>query len=302
VPFRVRPGDDVSCLNLYAPQEPRILGAPRSFLQGARFSFQDSLASTPTLEQNPWLLLESEVQDGAIPAIGDANTIQYILHLGVGRDLTLQQRDGTQIRLRLVAALRGSLFQGELLISEENFLRAFPEQQGFRFFLIDAPPDQSKSVVQILEERLADWGFGTESSLERLAAYHRVENTYLSTFQSLGGLGLLLGTVGLATVLLRNVLERRRELALLRAVGYRRKILSGIIVSENLMMLVWGLGCGTICALLAILPALNARGVDFPAVMIGIILAAVLVVGLAASYLAVLTAFRPPLLNTLRSE
>ena len=52
---------------------------------------------------------------------------------------------------------------------------------------------------------------------DRIAAFHRVENTYLSTFQSLGALGLLLGTAGLAAVLLRNVLERRRELALLRA-------------------------------------------------------------------------------------
>jgi len=35
------------------------------------------------------------------------------------------------------------------------------------------------------------------STPEKLAAFHRVENTYLSTFQALGGLGLLLGTLGL---------------------------------------------------------------------------------------------------------
>jgi len=33
-----------------------------------------------------------------------------------------------------------------------------------------------------------------------------VENTYLATFQALGGLGLLLGALGLAVVLLRSVL------------------------------------------------------------------------------------------------
>ena len=72
---------------------------------------------------------------------------------------------------------------------------------------------------------------------KRLAAYHRVENSYLSTFQSLETLGLILGTAGLATVLLRNVLERRKKLALLRAVGFRRQILSVIIVAENLILL-----------------------------------------------------------------
>jgi hypothetical protein len=302
VPFRVRPGDDASCLNLYAPQEPRILGAPHSFLARARFSFQDSLASTPLQQQNPWLLLESEARDGTIPAIGDANTIEYILHLAVGRDLSVRRSNGAPVRLRLVAALRDSIFQGELLISEASFLRAFPEQEGFRFFLIDVPPVQSASMVQPLEERLSDWGFSVESSREWLAAYHQVENTYLSTFQSLGALGLILGTVGLAAVLLRNVLERRRELALLRAVGYRRRILSGIIVAENLVLLIWGLACGTICSSLAILPALHARGVTFPAAMVGLILVAVLFVGSTSSVLAVLAAFRSPLLEALRSE
>ena len=302
VPFRLRPGDDVSCLNLYAPQEPRILGAPHSFLASARFAFEDSLATTAAEKRNPWLLLEAEAKDGIIPAIGDANTIRHILHLEVGRELVLRRNGGAPVRLRLVAALRDSLFQGELLISETNFLRLFPEQEGFRFFLLDAPPDHSASLARALEERLGDWGFIVESSLERLAAYHRVENTYLSTFQSLGTLGLVLGTVGLATVLLRNVLERKKELALLRAVGYRRQVLSGIIVAENLVLLVSGIVCGTACALVAILPALHARGAPFPAAMVSLMLVAVLLIGLTSSILAVLAAFRSPLLDALRSE
>jgi len=302
VPFRERPGDDASCLNLYAPQEPKILGASHSFLAEGRFSFQDSLASTPAQKENPWLLLESGSQDEAIPAIGDANTIQYILHLSIGQEITVRGSNGTPVRLRLVAALRNSIMQGELVISEANFLRAFPEQEGYRFFLLNAPAQSAAALVQPLMERMADWGFNVKSSRERLAAYQAVENAYLSTFQSLGALGLILGTAGLATVLLRNVLERRRELALLRAVGYRRQILSVIIVAENVVLMVCGLACGTICALLAILPALHARGVTFPIAMVGAILVSVLVVGLASSILAVIAAFHSPLLEALRSE
>ncbi|MBZ5496291.1 MAG: ABC transporter permease [Acidobacteriia bacterium] len=302
VPFRERPGDDTSCLNLYAPQEPRILGAAHSFLAGGRFSFQDSTASTPEEKRNPWLLLESTPRDGAIPAIGDANTVQYILHLSVGRELTVRQSDGTPARLRLVAALRDSILQGELVISEANFLRAFPDREGYHFFLLDVAPGKAASLIQPLMEILADWGFDVESSGERLAAYHRVENTYLSTFQSLGALGLILGTAGLATVLLRNVLERRHELALLRAVGYRRQVLSAIIIAENIVLMTWGLACGTVCALLAIAPALHARGGSVPFVMGGWILIAVLTVGLASSFLAAAAAFRAPVLGALRSE
>ena len=58
----------------------------------------------------------------------------YVLHLKLGEEFVL---DG--VRFRIVAALQDSLFQSELLISEENFLRLYPEVEGFRFFLLKAP-------------------------------------------------------------------------------------------------------------------------------------------------------------------
>ena len=300
--FRERPGDDTSCLNLYAPQEPRILGAPHEFLTAGRFGFQDSLASSPEQQQNPWLLLESPPQNGVIPAIADANTIQYILHLSIGSEISVRGSKGNPVRIRLVAALKNSIFQGELLISEANFLRAFPEQEGYRFFLLSAPQNSAAEIMQTLKERLSDWGFNIESTRERLEAYNQVENTYLSTFQSLGSLGLILGTVGLAGILLRNVLERRQELALLRAIGYRKKVLSGIILAENIVLILWGLATGTICAFLAILPAIHSRGGSIPFVMTAWILIGVLSVGIVSSFFASLAAFRLPLLTSLRSE
>ncbi len=77
-------------------------------------------------------------------------------------------------------------------------------------------------MTTLLEDRLSDFGVDVTDTRARLTAYHQVENTYLSTFQALGALGLLLGTFGLAAVLARNVLERRRELGLLGAIGFTR--------------------------------------------------------------------------------
>ena len=99
---------------------------------------------------------------------------------------------------------------------------------------------------------------------ERLAAFHRVENTYLSTFQALGGLGLLLGTVGLATVMFRNVLERRRELGLLRAVGYDTRRMTIMILAEAAFVLGTGMAAGAGCAAIAIAPAWLGRGGALP--------------------------------------
>ncbi|HXM42551.1 MAG TPA: ABC transporter permease, partial [Bryobacteraceae bacterium] len=293
VPFRLRPGDDTSCLNLYQPRNPRILAPPAAFLRNAHFAFQDSTPHTA----NPWLLLESQPAGGAVPAIADANSMTYVLHRKLGEDFIL---NGT--RFRIVAALQNSIFQSELLVSEKNFLRLFPDVEGYRFFLLDVSPQRAQEVTGTLEEALSDYGFDIQSTEARLAGFHKVENTYLATFSSLGALGLVLGTVGLAAILLRNVLERRRELALLRAVGYRPSDLGAMVLMENLLLLLLGLATGTVCALLAIAPAVALRGGQLPVASLGVLLAAVLVTGIGASLVATRAALRSPLLAALRSE
>jgi putative ABC transport system permease protein len=301
--FRARAGDDASCLNLYQPRDPRILAPAGNFIQQGRFSFQDSLAKTTEQKGNPWLLLDSAFSDGAIPAMGDANSITYVLHRKLGEDVVINSTAGGHpVRLRLVAALADSIFQGELLISEQNFLRLFPNQPGYRFFLLDVPRENAADIPGALEAALTDYGFDVTSTAEHLAAFHRVENTYISTFQMLGALGLLLGTFGLAAVLVRNVLERRREMALLQAVGYRRRNLGLVILAENALLLVGGLAIGAVCALIAVIPAIVSRGGHLAALSMAGWLAIILITGLAAAGLATLAMIRLPLVPALRAE
>ena len=299
VQFRLKPGDDASCLNLYQPRNPRVLGVDDEFMRSNRFSFQSSLANSSQETENPWLLLNREFEPGVVPVVADANSINYVLHLKLGEDLFLSTNAGS-VRLRIVGALTDSIFQSELLMSEQNFLRLFPHEEGFRYFLVDAP--QAEPIAQLLEDRLADFGLDAVATGDRLANFHRVENTYLSTFQMLGALGLLLGTVGMAAVLLRNVLERRRELALLRAFGYNSSHFTLMVVAENAFLLIAGLLTGTICALLAITPVFIERGGRLPNISLGVLLLAVLISGLIASLLATWAALRTPLLSSLRAE
>ena len=300
--FRVRPGEDASCLNLYQAKDPRLLAPDGAFVAEGRFGFGRTMANTEAEAANPWLLLDRVFDDGAVPTIADATSLAYALHLSVGDDFMLNPDSDNPIRLRIVAALEDSIFQSELIIGERNFVRLFPAHEGYRFFLVDAPLGQTAEMTAMLEDRLADYGFDVTSAPERLAAFHRVENTYLATFQTLGALGLLLGTFGLGTVLLRNVLERRRELALLRAVGYDTGHVSVMVLVENGLLLFGGLGAGTVCALVAIAPAWIERGGQFPILSLGGLLLAVALAGVVSSLVATIVAVRSPLLAALRSE
>jgi putative ABC transport system permease protein len=304
-PFRLLPGDDTSCLNLYEPRSPRILGASRAFIDSGRFAFQASLASSDAERANPWLLLDKQMagdRGRVVPVIADANSITYVLHKNLGDDIIIN-RDGRPVRLRLVAALADSIFQSELLMSDTSFRTLFAGQDGYRFLLVDVAPDRAARVASAIEQGGRDLGANAVMTVERLGEFHRVENTYISTFQALGGLGLLVGTLGLAAVLLRNVLERRRDLALLGAVGYRKAHVFVIVLAENVLLLGWGLAIGTCCALIAVAPAVAERGARLPMPAGSwLVLAAVFVTGLLSSIAATAAALRAPLLGALRAE
>ncbi len=306
MPFRVQPGEDASCLNAYQTRTPTILGAPHAMIERGGFKFIGG-------HGNPWTLLEQPADDQSIPVFGDMNTLQYSLHKGPGDVISVVDAQQRPKLLKIVGMLDGSVFQGVLLMSEENFLKLYPDRDGYEYFLVESledamvhssnnPRETAARISDVLETGLRDYGFDAEPVAERLTDFLAVQNTYLSTFQTLGGLGLLLGTLGLATVMLRNVLERRGELALLRAVGFRAADLAKLVLSENAFLLVWGLLTGTVSALLAMTPHLWSIGADVPWGSLFTILASVFVVGMTAALLAVIEAVRTPLISALRSE
>jgi ABC-type antimicrobial peptide transport system permease subunit len=157
-------------------------------------------------------------------------------------------------------------------------------------------------VKDLLQTALAGRGFSATTSAEKLAGYLAIENTYLSTFQALGGLGLVLGSLGLAVVLLRSVWERQGELALLQALGYRHGSLNRLILIENATLLGLGLVVGAAAALLSVAPQLVAGTATLPWGRLSFLLGLVVVVGLTATVLATWAALRQPLQPALRRE
>jgi ABC-type antimicrobial peptide transport system permease subunit len=157
-------------------------------------------------------------------------------------------------------------------------------------------------VKASLEASLAEQGFEATTTASRLASYLAVENTYLSTFQALGGFGLLLGALGMAVVLLRGVWERRGELALLRALGFRHRALAWLVLSENGFLLMLGVGAGTLAAILAVAPHWLAGAGEIPWLRVLTLVILVLATGLAAATAAVASSLRASLIPALRRE
>jgi putative ABC transport system permease protein len=301
VQLRVHEGDDASCLNLNQVRNPRILAVrPEEFAERGAFSFVDR----PPLQEgeNPWSLLEAPAEPGVIPAVVDQTVLTWSLHKSVGDTLTYTDERGRKFDIKLVASLANSLFQGSVLISERNFIEHFPSSSGTRVFLVDSPASDSEAFARTIERAFRDYGLELEPAARRLAEFNKVQNTYLSIFLLLGGLGLVLGSFGMGLVVARNVLERRGELALLRAVGFSRGLLRRILLIEHLYLLGFGLAGGLIAALAAVLPVVLHRGTELPIGFLAVLIAAVAANGFLWTYFSVASTTRGNLLPALRNE
>ncbi len=307
VPLRVRDGDDASCLNLNRAQQPRLLGVrPELLAERHAFSFARVARGLP--REDPWRLL-APASSGttpsdaeAVPAIGDLSSILWAMGKRVGDTLTYTDERGQPFRVRIVAAVANSILQGSLVIDEAAFVRRFPSESGHRMFLVDALPERSPEVAAVLTRALRDVGFEVTPAVRLLESFNAVQNTYLGTFQVLGGLGLLLGSLGLGVLLLRNVLERRGELAILLAVGYRRHTLRHLLVWEHGTLLLGGLGAGVVSAAIAVLPSVLSPTAEVPYGSLSLTLGAVLLCGILWTLVAAAVALRGELLNALRQE
>jgi len=301
VQLRVRDGDDASCFNLNRAQRPRLLGVePAELQERGAFGFREVIEGAA--KEKGWELLNRDVEDGVVPAIGDYATVIWALGKGIGDELEYTDEKGRVFRLRLVGMINSSILQGSLIISEEKFREHFPSEDGYRMFLVDAPEQSAKAVSQVLSRDLSDFGFEVTSTVERLGAFSEVEDTYLSIFQLLGGLGLILGSVGLGLVVLRNMLERRGELAMMRAVGFEKSILKRLVVYEHWGLMVWGMAWGVVCAMTAVGPALQSPGTEVPYLSLALTVAAIGGSGLLWIWAATSLAMSGGLLEALRNE
>lgn len=256
--LRSNGGDDASCTNLYAAIRPTVFGVGPGFVRrgGFRFVTHARLAAGTT---NPWTLLEDGKPGGPIPAILDQATAQWALKLGgVGASFTLPSDDGGQTPpLEIVGLLEPGILQGAVIVSEASFTRLLPRQSGYGLALIDGsavPPQSRAAVPRAVAAAWADVGVSVQSTVDRLQSLYAVQNTFLSGFQMLGSLGLLLGTLGVAAVQIQGVFERLGMLAVLRSIGFTIGRVRRLIVLETLMLVAGGLLVGTALGWAALLP------------------------------------------------
>ncbi|HEY0866546.1 MAG TPA: FtsX-like permease family protein, partial [Fimbriimonas sp.] len=190
------PGEDASCLNLGKPTEPRIVAVPKGFRP-----FQIEPV-------NGW----ERLQENERALVGEGDTVRWSLGSDLGREFAVGGEKGT-----FVGLTKGGFLPGDLFVGESWFRRLYPERSVPSLFLASTP--NPEEVALALRRDLASAGADVRLVREELRAVRQVQNAYLMLFVGLGSLAMALGVLGMSAVALRRGAERRREFALLRALG-----------------------------------------------------------------------------------
>ncbi len=253
LPFRVGTGDDASCFNLNSVARPRLLATNTAALE-TRGSF--TIKSTAPGIEPSWKSLR---EGDALRAYIDETTLMWVLKKKPGDRIDYTDEQGNTFPVEIAGTLEGSVFQGSFIVDEQRFLQRYPSTGGYQLFLADTPValDETRSILQ---KSLTDLGATVTTTADRLAAFNSVENTYISIFNVLGGLGVILGAAGLGIVTARNLAERKNEFTQLHQIGISKKILRSLIIRETRQFILWAIGIGLLAAVISILPALPQTG------------------------------------------
>lgn len=298
-PFRrLVNSEEASCQNLNNATNPRILGTdPSPLASRESFRFSSSIdKSDPS-----WLLLNNVYDDKSIPVIGDQASVMWALKKKVGDTIEVTDGNGNSRKLKIVALLENSTLQGNLIISEKHFLEMYPNTGGYQTFLIDANVEDDQKLSKDLTKAFELRGFDLIDSNLRLANYSAVQNTYISIFSVLGGLGVLLGTVGVGAIIARSVLERRGELSLMRALGFNNKKIHNYILYEHLYLVLIGIFIGVISSIVSVIPsAFSSSSPPFNHLIL--IISSIIVGSCIFCYIATTLTIKGNLIQGIRSE
>jgi ABC-type antimicrobial peptide transport system permease subunit len=294
-------GEDASCLNLNRVSQPMLLGVnPEKLDQLKAFRFVNMVPEINP--DSPWLALGTETASHVISGFADQSVITWGLGKSLGDTLWFKDESGSRLGIRIAGGLENSVFQGNLLISDSLFRKYFPSAGRSRIMLMNGPVSKKSEIIASLETTFRDYGMMVTGTDERLAAFNAVENTYLSVFMLLGGLGVIIGTLGLGIVLLRNIQERRYQFAVMLSVGYRKIFLMKLLLAEYLFILFTGLMLGCLSAFVGILPSMLSPAFEMPVTTLTLILVLIILNGVCWIWFPLKTALKRNPIQSLRTE
>lgn len=201
--------------------------------------------ASPQVESGNAATVDAQLADGAVTlSTGFAES----KGLKVGDKLKLEGPQGSA-QLPIAALLKGnSVEASSVVMSLESFKQLFGSAGFANILVIAKTPDQRPQLAKQLDNLLAT-EYPAFESLSNQQVKDQIKsqiNQVFSIFYVIMLVAILVSLLGVVNTLLMSVLERTREIGLIRAIGSSRWQVRRMIVAESLLITTAGAVLGLI--------------------------------------------------------
>ncbi len=221
---------------------------------------------------------------------------------------------GKELRLTIVGILSDTVpySMAGISTSQRTLAAAFGDrvQPTVHLFTLRDGVD-AEATASALERKFLAHGLEADANAKLLADAVGANTTFTRLVQGFMGLGLIVGVAALGVISARSVVERRQQIGVLRALGFRRRMVQLSFMLESsfiaLTSIIVGTGLGLAVAFNVIndskrQPSWENMSFDVPWLNLGVIFLAVYLTALATTFAPALRASRVYPAEALRYE
>jgi putative ABC transport system permease protein len=277
----------------------------------------DAVRARPGLAVVDSLIVPRRDNWGFTAGLPDFRLSGFVFEEGTFEPIPVQIRDpqtGRSVRLTIIGVLADTApFEMIGLSTSQSMLAAaFPGRVAPTIHYFDLAPgvDAEQAVAQLESAFLAN-GLEAQSIASVVDDAMAANRTFNRLIQGFMGLGLIVGVAALGVISARAVVERRQQIGVLRALGFRRGMVQAAFLLESSFLALTSIAVGTSLGLLLAYNIIDdsrrqrswsGLTLVVPWTNLVIVFLVVLVVALAATFVPALRASRIHPAEALRYE
>jgi len=225
----------------------RMLGVSDRFIEENKFEFSKLLSEYKS-GNDAWNAIRENrnlvIIDASILG-SDYGPSTAFFTVDVGETIEMKDKDNNTVKKKIIGILDTTFIQG--IFSYENYVK---EEFGFTsstFFLFSIKEGEDvDNTAKEIERTLLKNGMQAFAIETLVLESIKAMNQFFNLFDAFMGLGLIIGIAGLGIITIRSVHERRQEIGMMRAIGFKRRMVSSSFLIETSFISLIGIIIGTL--------------------------------------------------------
>lgn len=163
----------------------------------------------------------------------------------VGETIELKDKDNNTVKKKIIGIIDTIFIQG--IFSYEDYVR---EEFGFTlstYFLFSVNKGENvDETAKEIERTFLKNGMQAFAIRTMVLDSIKAMNQFFNLFNAFMGLGLIIGIAGLGIITIRSVHERRQEIGMMRAIGFKKRMVLSSFLIETSFISLLGIIIGTL--------------------------------------------------------